>query len=276
MFSVLFLLTLVSFSEASNLPDDQKDQKRNWSVGLSHSLSFGAYYEARAKNSNGLSFSYNYKDFKFSAKGSYVFDPFGFVSDPSYLGLTDISLGASKPLKSMENFLGFKWNASAGLVLPTAKKSLKKGKYFALFGRLSHYHKFKDKFSFGFNHVLYSDSYKYRTDVSGNSNRLAASSHEVQLTGTFNKLTLSGTGTFYIYTYFADLDPDPNVSDTKLKFKGYQGANFNLSYMVWAKHHLRGFMGWSINVPIISPILTGFPIFKKRYWVYNLGLSWAI
>ena len=274
MVITLLLLSSISFSEASSLPT-KKDNKKNWSVGLSHSLSRGAYYSAKTTSSHSLSLSYKYKNINFSLNNSYVY-PFGYVSDPSYFGFTDTSLGASKSLKSLEGFLGFKWNAFVGLVLPTAYKSRTREKYLALFGDLSYQSQFRDIFSLSLSHILHSNFYKYQSDKSGNANLLASSSHKVQLSMRIKKITLSGAATFYIYTYFADLNSDPNISDTKLKFKAYQGGKFNLSYLIWKERNLRLNTGWSINIPVVSSVLTGFPVFNKRHWLYSFGLNWTI
>ncbi len=274
MIIILFLLSFVSFSEASNLLE-RKDKKQNWSIGVSHGLSRGAYYNAKTTSSQSLSLSYKYKDLNFSLRSSYVY-PFGYVSDNSYFGLMDTSLGVSKPLKFMDGFLGFKWNAFLGLVLPTAEKTFKKGKYFTLFGNLSYSKTFNNKISFGLSHILHSNFHKYLSDISGSANRLASSSHQVQVNMKLKKVILSGVGTLYFYAYLADLNSDPNISNTKLKFKAYQGGSLNLSYSLWKKHDLKVNTGWSINIPVVSHVLTGFPVFDQKYWLYNFGLSWTI
>ena len=273
---LFFIWPLISFSESTShlQREDIKNSKKPWSFSMSHQLSRGAYYNASILSSHGASFFYKHKDWNWSLSTSYLY-PLKYVSDFAHFGWMDTSLGASRSLTSLKGFLNSQWRLALGAALPTAKRSRKKGNYFSLYGVLSSTFISKKKRSLSLNHTLYSDFHRYQTDLSGAANRLMASSHSVQVVFNLKKLTLSGQGVFYIYTYLADSNPDPEVVDTKLRVKGYQGAHLNFSYLLWPKYKLRINGIWSINVPVVSPVLTGFPAFNKNYWLYRSGLSWS-
>jgi len=251
---------------------DQSDSiVKKWSLDVSHSVSQGAYWTARATHAHSVSLSYLYKDIRFSVSSSYVY-PLGYVSDLSPFGLMDSSLSVSTPMK---RFWNFKSHGSIGVSLPTSKKSLKKDKYFSLFGTFSYRKSLKKNLSFGISHTVYSSFYEYQTDISGNANRVASSSHKAYVAWNLKKWTISGQGIFYLYTYFADMNSKPDQSDIQLRWKASQGGHANVSYLVWPKQKMRLNAMWSLNIPVVSSVLTGFPIFDANYQLYQLGLSWV-
>lgn len=265
--------SVVNSPYGDSLEQEQEDKK--WSFGFSQGVSRGAYYEAREVFSFGGGVSYQLsQEMSFSVSGSWLY-PTGFVADDSLYGFTDIALGGN--FHFSKKLLGFRWGSALGFSFPTSQKSQSSGKQGAFHIKLSHF-KQSTAFplSFGFFHTLYVNLYKYKTNPSGISNTLAASSHNVQLTLQKDDFRLTGIGKIYVYTYLADQNPQPHIIDDQLKFKVNQGASLTASYLIWKKHGVTAFFGASINVPVVSFVLTGFPLFRERSWFYNGGLSWSL
>lgn len=279
-FLVILLLSLFSaqsFSEQKELWELEADSpKRAWSVSGGHSYSRGLYYESSGTLSHFLNLSYNLKGKTINISTSYI-QPFNqFVSDSSPYGVTDTSISSNIPLpfftSFMEKFFNLKAGNSIGIVLPSSLKARRVGRYGSAFVSFYYFKKYSI-FEMSFNHVLYSSFYKYRSNVSGyNPNRLASASHSVSLKWKYKKLSVKASGRFYLYAYLADHDPDPKVKDTKIKFKGSQGGSLSASLAL--PYSLSVYAQSSLNVPTISPILTGFPLFNYRNISYLAGLSW--
>ena len=277
----MFSLLLVFFSYIL-LPHQASSEKlpgKKWSTSLNHSFSRGAEFASKGSWSNGMNVSYKWKSYSFSANGSYI-QPYGKVSDDTYYGLTDISISGSMAVKFLKPFLGLDTQGTLGVSLPTSENSLKAGKYASVYTSINYGKKVFRIFQLSLSHVIYSGLYRYRSNRAGSSsNNLASSSHTATLSLTKKQLTLSVSGRLYAYLYLADMNPDIDIEDIQTRFNGSQGASMQLAY----KHVLKspkpisvqGFLRASLNVPVVSPVLTGFG-FTYRNWQYSAGLSWGI
>ena len=264
---LLALVLLFSFESFSQ-------SKKPWSVSLGHNYSRSLSYSSPTTLSQSFGFSYTFKKKSISLSTSYFKPLVSFVSDPSH-GLTDTSLVLNMdfPFFSsfMKNFFNMESGNSIGVTLPTSLTARRAGKYASLFV-IFNYSKALSYFKLNFEHIFYSGLYRYRTNLSGIANRLASTSHSASLTWLFNKISFSGKFRFYLYSYLADLNPDPEITETKIKFKGGQGGSVTLSYNL--PYSIVAYGQSSLNIPVVSTILTGFPLFDHKNISYSLGMNW--
>ena len=276
----LFFFGAVAETDSLSIKREENSKKvQKWSASFNHVYSRGASYQAKNTVSNSLNASYKLLDWNLSISGSYLL-PLTPTSDDTYYGLTDISLSGSRSLDFLKAFFSLDVDGTVGISLPSSEKSLNSGKYFALYGSLAYGKKLSSLLNLSFNHVFYSGFYRYFSNRGGASNRLLSSSHSASLSLSYKNFRFSTSGNLYMYMYLADMNPVVEVTDLDLRFKGGQGASFRLSYGRKLKHLF--FSSWNVsaaanlNVPVVEPVLTGFPVFSARNWSYSLGGSWGI
>ena len=247
--------------------------KKKWGLSFNHTFRKKAALGSRSILINGASGQYRYSEnLSFSAKLSHSL-PLGYVSDTSPYSWTDTSLSASFPLSLLKNLADEKWNGSLGITLPTSHNARKAGKWFSLFGGIQHPLKQTKNWTLSGGHTLYTGFYKYLSDISGfQRNSLVSSFHSISFTYKYKQLSFGASGRLYLS---ASLRNTSTGSFWKrIYIQPGQGFNFTCSYNL-LKPKITFFGQSGVNIPFISPVLTGFPLAEK-YWGHSLGLSWKL
>ena len=274
---ILFFLSIPkSFSTPTELYEleNPSSREKSWSLSIDHSYSRRLSYNSSDSLSHSLSASYLFKGKLFRLSSSYSQPLSDFVSDTSFYGWADTSLSIQNPLPFAKTFLGMKSGHSLGLSFPTSLSSRRAKKYASLYG-VFYYLKSYSSLRFTFDHLFYSEFYKYQSNISGSiPNQLVSTAHTVALSWSYKKITTRASARFYLYSYLADLDPNPEVKDTTLRFKGGQGGSLSLTYKLPYSISIYGQS--SLNVPIVSRLLTGFPLFDYKNISYFFGLNWHL
>ena len=267
-----FLLTLLLLFSFESFSQDKKP----WSVSLGHHFSRGLASESPTTLSHSFGFSYILAEKSINLSTSYSHQPFtSFVSGPRRYELTDTSLSLTTDFlffsSFIKHFLNMESGNSVGLTLPTSVAARRAGKYASLFVTFN-YSKAFSYFKLSFKHVFYSGLYRYRTNLSGVANRLASTSHTASLGWLFDKISITGSLRLYLYSYLADQNTDPEIVETKVKFKGGQGGSLTFSYNL--PYSIVAYGQSSLNIPVVSTVLTGFPLFNHRNMSHSLGVNW--
>ena len=267
LMSLIFVSSAVWSQEKTSQPVvDNADKK--WNFSWNSTYSRGVHWVSKSRWSNRGRFSYDFSILSVSVEGAYFY-PFSRVTDPSFFGLTDISLAGNR---SLTEFKGWKIKGGLGVSLPTSGRAGKQrqNKYASFHGSLSYKRQWK-ALQLSFNHGFYGGWYGSRSDKSGDrTNPLVSTLHSLSVIFPYKKMVFSGTGRLYVYLYVADMDRDPKVDQAEFRLDGKQGASFKAAYNATAKWSVYGRS--DLNIPIISPVLTGqFPLTRDRNWQWSLG-----
>ena len=267
-----FIFSFFSFADKPV----EKPKALSWSI--SHNLSRGALVSSRFSLTNGMGLSYKWKDLSISANSSYTL-PLSPVSDDTYYGWSDVGLNVSLPLSFLKiPLLDTIPKTALGLTLPSSENSRNAGKYLGAHASLSYGTQIK-WFYASFSHVIYSGFYRYHSGKSAHiQNKLASSSHTASLRFSYKDFSASMSCRGYLYAYLADMNKLPHVEDLHLRYNGSGGFAFQLSQAfsttLIKAFSFQAYLRSSLNLPIISPVLTDFS-FRHR-WQYSGGLSWNI
>ena len=248
-------------------------KKKKWGLKFGHAVNFKAAVGSRSVLSHSVSGQYKYsKNLFFSAATAYS-TPLGCISDKSPYGFTDTSLTALFPLNFPESFLAEKWSGGLGISIPTSYQTRKSGKWFSLFGRASHPIVKVKTYSLSGNHILYAGFARYISDISGfHPNSLVSSAHSLNFSYKYKRVSFAALGRLYLSL---SLKRESDISLwQRIRFRGSQGVRFMLSY-IHPRPHFSIFGQTGVNVPFISPVLTGSPL-ANQYWSHLIGVGWKI
>ena len=248
----------------------KKSSKKKWKLKFRHAISTPSAVGSRSISSHSLTGSYSKKQ-TFSISSAYTY-PLGNVADTSPFGWADTSLGLAGPLPFPKSFFGKKWRGGASLVLPTSKTARIAGKLFSTAVRLKHSLTEKKPYKLTANHIFYSGFYKYRSSPGGfKNNPFASSSHSLNFGYKYKRLSFSAVGRLDLS--FSLLKGSGSWFK-RLKQDHRQGFKFTLA-LSFPKLNASLFGQTGVNIPFISPVLTGFPL-SEEYWVHLLGFGWGL
>ena len=260
-----------SKKEVKSSPDTDK---KKWKLSFSHAINKRAALGSRSVLINSVSGRYLYsKNLFFSSSLSYTF-PLKDVVDTSPYGWTDTSLSASFPLSLPKSFLAKKWNGSLGITLPTSHNARKAGKWLSFFGSIQHPFKQTKNYILSGGHTLYmAGFYKYLSNATGSQrNSLISSFHSLNFTYKYKQFSFAALGRFYLSASLRNKSSDSLWQ--RIYLQPGQGFKFTCSYTL-LKPKMTFFGQSGINIPFISPVLTGF-LLGEEYWVHLLGISWKL
>lgn len=247
-------------------------KKKKWGLNFSHAVNAKAAVGSRAVLSNSLSGRYKYSEMlSFSVATAYRL-PLGYVSDTSPYGLTDTSLTAFFPLNLPTFFLAKKWRGGMGVSLPTSYQARRAGKWFSLFGRANHAIAKAENYSFTGSHILYAGFARYISDISGfYPNSFLSSIHSIYFIYKHKRVSFTALGRLYLSL---SLKREDLSLWQRIRLLGGQGFSFTLSY-THPQPDVSIFGQTGVNVPFISPVLTGSPL-TNQYWFYLIGVGWKL
>ena len=248
--------------------------KKKWKLSFRHAINKKAAVGSRSVLINEASGQYLYsKNLSFSTSLAHTF-PLGVVSDTSPYSWTDTSLSASFPLALPKSFLAEKWSGSLGVTLPTSYNARKTGKWLSFFGSIQHPFKKTENYILSGGHTLYmAGFYKNRSNADGSQpHSLINSLHSMSFTYKYKQFSFAALGRFYISASLRKKSVGSLWQ--RIYLQPGQGFRFTGSYTV-LKPKMTVFGQSGINIPFISPVLTGF-ILGEEYWVHLLGISWKL